>query len=98
MFVCCCCCCCWWLHRFQAEELYDLADQYGIMIWVDSMFACAQYPDSQAFLSNVAAETTQQVILLVTSPGLVTRRWASAATTAAAAAAAAAARPPSRPC
>jgi hypothetical protein len=62
MFVCCCCC---WLHYPQAEELYNLADQYGIMIWVDSMFACAQYPNSQAFLSNVAAETTQQVILLV---------------------------------
>jgi hypothetical protein len=45
----------------QVEDFYDLADQYGIMVWAESIFACAHYPTAQEFLSNVAAETTQQV-------------------------------------
>lgn len=45
----------------QVEDFYELADQYGIMVWVESGFACAHYPTASDFLANVAAETTQQV-------------------------------------
>lgn len=35
---------------YESDALYDLADEYGILIWQDFMFACALYPTDSAFL------------------------------------------------
>lgn len=35
---------------YESNTLYDLADEYGILIWQDFMFACALYPSDKAFL------------------------------------------------
>jgi len=40
---------------------YEIADELGIMIWQDFMFACAMYPTTPAFLASVQTEVTQQV-------------------------------------
>ncbi|VDM75772.1 unnamed protein product, partial [Strongylus vulgaris] len=46
---------------YESEEFYSLADQKGILIWQDLMFACALYPTDESFLNNVKTELTQQI-------------------------------------
>ena len=48
-------------YLFGGLCFYDLADELGIMIWQDFMFACALYPTDAAFLENVENEVTYQV-------------------------------------
>lgn len=35
---------------YESEEFYALADELGILIWQDMMFACAMYPANANFL------------------------------------------------
>lgn len=46
---------------YESELFYDLADEYGIMIWQDFMFACAMYPTTDEFLQSVEEEVIQNV-------------------------------------
>ena len=43
---------------YEDDFFYETADQLGIMLWQDFMFACALYPSDDNFLANVS-----QVIL-----------------------------------
>ncbi|XP_011269832.2 beta-mannosidase [Camponotus floridanus] len=56
---------------YESELFYDLADEYGIMIWQDFMFACAMYPTGQNFLENVQQEIEQNVMRLKNHPSIV---------------------------
>ncbi|XP_025995175.1 beta-mannosidase isoform X2 [Solenopsis invicta] len=56
---------------YESKLFYDLADEYGIMIWQDFMFACAMYPTSDIFLQNVREEVLQNVIRLKNHPSIV---------------------------
>lgn len=40
----------WGGGLYESDELYALADEMGILIWQDMMFACAMYPAYPAFL------------------------------------------------
>ena len=54
---------------YESDDFYDLADELGILLWQDFMFACSLYPTDHAFLTNVQAEVIHQVcILLSTGP------------------------------
>ncbi|XP_053698686.1 beta-mannosidase isoform X1 [Sabethes cyaneus] len=46
---------------YESDYFYQLADELGILIWHDMMFACSTYPASDAFLVNVAIEVHQNV-------------------------------------
>nr|CAI5847146.1 unnamed protein product [Callosobruchus analis] len=46
---------------YEADYFYDLADEMGLLIWQDFMFACALYPSSDDFLENVLDEVDYQV-------------------------------------
>lgn len=35
---------------YESDEFYAIADELGILIWQDMMFACAMYPASANFL------------------------------------------------
>ncbi|XP_014472707.1 PREDICTED: beta-mannosidase [Dinoponera quadriceps] len=56
---------------YESKLFYDLADEYGIMIWQDFMFACAMYPTTESFLNNVKEEVVQNVIRLKNHPSIV---------------------------
>eukprot|EP01064_Diplonema_japonicum_P006688 TRINITY_DN1452_c0_g2_i1.p1 TRINITY_DN1452_c0_g2~~TRINITY_DN1452_c0_g2_i1.p1 ORF type:complete len:853 (+),score=209.75 TRINITY_DN1452_c0_g2_i1:755-3313(+) len=56
---------------YQQDYFYDLADKHGILLWQESMFACAMYPADDSFLSSVEAEITHQVNRLTHHPSLV---------------------------
>ena len=49
---------------YEFDEFYEIADELGILIWQDFMFACALYPTNDAFLQTVSEEITQQVLCL----------------------------------
>ncbi len=41
---------------YEPEIFYDLCDRFGILIWQDFMFACANYPQNEEFLREVERE------------------------------------------
>jgi beta-mannosidase len=55
---------------YEDDTFYDLADEYGILIWQDFMFANAMYPADTAFLANVRAEAAQQLRRLRNHPSV----------------------------
>lgn len=46
---------------YESSYFYSLADEYGILIWQDLMFACAMYPAGDTFLDSVRTEVKQNV-------------------------------------
>ncbi|XP_071101412.1 beta-mannosidase-like [Haliotis cracherodii] len=46
---------------YESEDFYDIADEFGIMIWQDLMFSVALYPTTPDFLGTVSQEITHQV-------------------------------------
>ncbi|XP_014232217.1 beta-mannosidase isoform X1 [Trichogramma pretiosum] len=56
---------------YESDLFYDLADEYGIMIWQDFMFACNMYPSTEEFLENVKNEVVQNMLRLKHHPSIV---------------------------
>lgn len=46
---------------YEDDRFYDLADENGILIWQDFMFACTTYPHDPAFLARVEAEAEYNI-------------------------------------
>ncbi len=55
---------------YEEDAFYDLADEHGILIWQDFMFANGMYPGDSLFLANVQEEATQQVRRIRGHPSL----------------------------
>ena len=55
---------------YENDDLYDLCDEEGILLWQDMMFACAMYPGDDAFLANVSAELADNITRLRNHPSL----------------------------
>ena len=55
---------------YESDLFYELADELGIMIWQDMMFACALYPTDKDFLKNVDIEVRQQIKRLQHHPSI----------------------------
>ena len=56
---------------YEPDIFYEIADELGILIWQDFMFACGQYPAHNTFLGNVEQEAITQVKRLRTHPSVV---------------------------
>ncbi len=46
---------------YENDEFYQLADEHGVLIWQDFMFACSLYPGDADFINNVKQEITYNV-------------------------------------
>jgi beta-mannosidase len=56
---------------YEDDYYYDLADEMGILVWQDFMFACSMYPGDKAFLDNVRGEAIDNVKRLRNHPSIV---------------------------
>ncbi len=60
----------WGGGTFETEEFYQLADQYGILIWQDFPFACSTYPNDPAFREQVSLEARDQLSRIRNHPSI----------------------------
>ncbi len=61
----------WGGGQYERDDFYRLADELGILVWQDFMFACGLYPDfDSAFTAEVALEAEYQVRRLRNHPSL----------------------------
>ena len=51
----------WGGGTYEDDRFYDLADENGILIWQDFMFACTPYPSDPTFLKRVEAEACYNI-------------------------------------
>ena len=56
---------------YESDDLYDLADELGILMWQDFMFACAMYPEESELVAQIEAEVREQIVRLSPHPSLV---------------------------
>ena len=61
----------WGGGRYESADFYDLADERGLLVQQDFLFACAAYPEEEPFATEVAAEAAEQVTRLAPYPSLV---------------------------
>ena len=55
---------------YEDDMFYDLADEYGVLIWQDFMFANGMYPGDSAFLAGVRQEAVDNIRRLRHHPSL----------------------------
>lgn len=60
----------WGGGTYEEKRFYDLADENGILVWQDFMFACTAYPGDPAFLKRVEAEADYNIKRLRNHPSL----------------------------
>jgi beta-mannosidase len=61
----------WGGGRYESEDFYELADELGLLVGQDFLFACAAYPEEEPIGGEVAAEAREQVVRLMSHPSLV---------------------------
>lgn len=61
----------WGGGNYESEEFYDVADDLGLLVAQDFLFACAAYPETDALLAEVEAEVRENVVRLAPHPSLV---------------------------
>ena len=61
----------WGGGRYESEDFYTLADEMGLLVQQDFLFACAAYPEEEPFAGEVEAEARENVVRLASHPSLV---------------------------
>jgi beta-mannosidase len=61
----------WGGGLYESEEFYDICDELGLMVWQDFPYACALYPEDDAFVAAATAEARAAVRRLRNHASLV---------------------------
>jgi beta-mannosidase len=61
----------WGGGNYENDTFYNIADQYGMLLWQEFMFACGMYPGNQTFLNLLQVEFEQNVKRLRNHPSIV---------------------------
>ena len=56
---------------YESDDFYELADEAGLLVWQDFLFACAGYPEAEPLYSEVTAEAREAVTRLAPHPSFV---------------------------
>lgn len=56
---------------YEAEDFYDLADELGLLVWQDFLFACAAYSEEDPLRGEIEAEARENVARLAHRASLV---------------------------
>ena len=56
---------------YESDEFYELADERGILVWQDFLFACAAYAEEEHLRTEVMEEAREQITRLSSHPSLV---------------------------
>ncbi|NNE68032.1 MAG: glycoside hydrolase family 2 protein, partial [Pyrinomonadaceae bacterium] len=56
---------------YEEDYFYELADEMGILVWQDFMFACSMYPGDDKFLENVRREAIDNIKRLRNHPSII---------------------------
>ena len=56
---------------YESEDFYDYADEAGILVWQDFLFACAAYSEEDWLADEVEAEAREHITRLAPHPSLV---------------------------
>jgi beta-mannosidase len=56
---------------YESDDFYELADERGILVWQDFLFACAAYAEEDHLYDEVVAEAREQITRLSTHPSLI---------------------------
>ncbi|XP_076269024.1 beta-mannosidase-like [Rhynchophorus ferrugineus] len=56
---------------YESDEFYQAADELGIMIWQDFMFACSMYPVNDEYLESVKTEVNLNLKRIYSHPSIV---------------------------
>ena len=62
---------CWGGNVYEDHKFFDFCDRNGIMVWQDFAMACALYPESDEFMSNIKKEVTAVIRKLRNHPSIV---------------------------
>ncbi|MCF3961674.1 glycoside hydrolase family 2 protein [Streptomyces fuscigenes] len=60
----------WGGGLYESDDFYELADEKGLLVWQDFLFACAAYPEEQPLAAEVEAEARENVARLAPHPSL----------------------------
>jgi beta-mannosidase len=55
---------------YESDDFYDLADELGLLVWQDFLFACAAYAEEEPLRSEILAEAREAVTRLSPHPSL----------------------------
>jgi beta-mannosidase len=56
---------------YESDDFFELADEHGLLVWQDFLFACAAYSEEEHLAVEVEAEARAQITRLSTHPSLV---------------------------
>ena len=56
---------------YEDDYFYELADELGLLVWQDFMFACSMYPADKPFLETVRQEAIDNIKRLRNHPSIV---------------------------
>uniref|UniRef100_A0A182LSD3 beta-mannosidase n=1 Tax=Anopheles culicifacies TaxID=139723 RepID=A0A182LSD3_9DIPT len=65
----------WGGGLYESDHFYRMADELGILIWHDLMFACSMYPTDADFLRSIKEEVRQNVRRIQHHPSIAV--WAT---------------------
>ncbi len=61
----------WGGGRYESDDFYALADEQGLLVWQDFLFACAAYAEEEHLYREIEAEAREQITRLSPHPSLV---------------------------
>ncbi|GAA4191186.1 glycoside hydrolase family 2 protein [Gryllotalpicola kribbensis] len=56
---------------YESDAFYDRADELGLLVWQDFLFACAAYAEEEHLAAEVEAEAREQITRLSGHPSLI---------------------------